>query len=117
MKIAQIAPPWLEIPPRGYGGVERVVATLTDGLVRRGHEVTLFACGGSHTRARLHAYHPHPLGTAAQVGQPVLGLPHLLDAYARIDGFDVVHDHAFPFGPALGSRGAPAPVVHTVHVP
>src|SRR5688572_3003105 len=56
MRIAQIAPPWLRIPPCAYGGVENVVATLTDGLVERGHDVTLFACRGSRTSARLAAY-------------------------------------------------------------
>jgi glycosyltransferase involved in cell wall biosynthesis len=115
MKIAQIAPPWLPIPPSGYGGVENVVAALTDGLVERGHDVTLFASGGSGTRARLRASHAEPLGTSCQVEQPLRGLPPLLAAYAAIDEFDVVHDHAFPFGPLLGSRRRRPSVVHTVH--
>ena len=53
MRIAQVAPPWLAVPPTGYGGVEWVVALLTDGLVERGHEVTLFATGDSETTAKL----------------------------------------------------------------
>src|SRR5206468_2883751 len=53
MRIAQIAPPLETVPPSRYGGTERVVADLTEQLVRRGHEVTLFASGDSPTPARL----------------------------------------------------------------
>src|SRR6188474_176472 len=53
MRIAQIAPPFQSVPPAGYGGTERVVSLLTEELVRRGHEVTLFASGDSATAARL----------------------------------------------------------------
>ena len=53
MKIAQIAPPWFAVPPTGYGGIELVVAILADGLAERGHDVTLFASGGSRTKATL----------------------------------------------------------------
>jgi glycosyltransferase involved in cell wall biosynthesis len=95
--------------------VENVVAALTDGLVARGHDVTLFACGGSGTQARLEAYYEEPLGTACQVERPLLGLAHVLAAYRRLDEFDLVHDHAFPFGPAIGVRRTRPPVVHTVH--
>ena len=53
MRIAQVAPPFETVPPSGYGGTERVIHTLTEELVRRGHEVTLFASGDSRTSARL----------------------------------------------------------------
>lgn len=53
MRIAQIAPLWERVPPLGYGGTELVVSLLTDELVRRGHEVTLFASGDSITLAKL----------------------------------------------------------------
>src|ERR1051326_219799 len=52
MRIAQVAPAWLLVP-EGYGGVERLVGNLTEGLVDRGHDVTLFAPHGSRTRGRL----------------------------------------------------------------
>jgi glycosyltransferase involved in cell wall biosynthesis len=118
MRIAQIAPPWLRIPPCAYGGVENVVATLTDGLVERGHDVTLFACRGSRTSARLAAYECDPLGTRCQVETPLAALPHVLTAYARSAEFDVLHDHTFPFGPALAVARRPPPVILcTVHVP
>src|SRR5262245_44003714 len=53
LRIAQLAPPFEPIPPAGYGGTERVVSTLTEELVRRGHDVTLFAPANSQTQARL----------------------------------------------------------------
>src|SRR5688500_18054845 len=53
MHVVQIAPPWFPIPPKGYGGIERVVLDLTEGLVAAGHPVTLFAPAGSRTSARL----------------------------------------------------------------
>ena len=117
MRIAQIAPPWLTVPPSGYGGVEAVVGTLTEALVERGHDVTLFASGPSTTRARLRSYYDQPLGTAAGYDNPLLALPHVLQAYACASEFDVIHDHTFPIGPALGAMLARPPVVHTVHTP
>ena len=53
MRIAQVSPPWLAVPPKGYGGIEWVVALLADGLVDRGHDVTLVGAGNSATRARF----------------------------------------------------------------
>src|ERR671924_754251 len=53
MRIAEIAPPWFTVPPAAYGGIELVVALLADGLTAAGHDVTLFASGGSDTKARL----------------------------------------------------------------
>ena len=53
LRIAMVAPPFYEIPPKGYGGIEAVVAQLADGLVDRGHDVTLIAAGGSGTKATL----------------------------------------------------------------
>src|SRR6476659_11196829 len=59
MKIAQIAPLWESVPPKLYGGTERVVSYMTEELVRQGHDVTLFASGDSQTMARLWAACPH----------------------------------------------------------
>jgi glycosyltransferase involved in cell wall biosynthesis len=61
MRIAQVAPLWETVPPVAYGGIELVVALLTEELVRRGHEVTLFASGDSTTSAKLEAVHPHAI--------------------------------------------------------
>ena len=53
MKIAVLSPVWFAVPPSGYGGIEWVVALLADGLAEAGHDVTLFASGDSHTKAKL----------------------------------------------------------------
>jgi glycosyltransferase involved in cell wall biosynthesis len=110
-----VAPPWLTVPPQGYGGTERVVALLADGLVANGHDVTLFAANGSRTTARLVS----PLAVAP----PIIGSApddevfHTLSAFLAHDEFDVIHDHT-GLGPAFGAflLGGP-PVVHTLHGP
>ncbi|MGH9085187.1 MAG: glycosyltransferase family 4 protein [Acidimicrobiales bacterium] len=114
LRIAEIAPVWLPVPPPGYGGAERVVGVLTDELVERGHEVTLFAVGGSRTRATLVCTMedpPHPDDETAVLDDVF----HSLTAYLRAGEFDVIHDHS-RLGPALGAvlRDGP-PVVHTLH--
>ncbi len=53
MRIAEIAPPWVKVPPEAYGGIEWIVSILCDGLVDRGHEVTLYATADSETKASL----------------------------------------------------------------
>jgi glycosyltransferase involved in cell wall biosynthesis len=118
MRIAQIAPPWLPVPPEGYGGVERLVGNLTEGLVDRGHDVTLFAPRESRTRGRLVSpleHTPLPKGPTATDDD----LFYMLSAYLAADQFDVIHDHTTSrIGPALGAMldGRP-PVVHTLHMP
>jgi glycosyltransferase involved in cell wall biosynthesis len=71
MRIAQIAPLWESVPPPAYGGTESVVSLLTDELVRRGHEVTLFASGDSTSLAQLEAACPRALRQAAVEEYPV----------------------------------------------
>lgn len=116
MKIAEIAPPFLTVPPDGYGGIEQVVALLVDGLVERGHDVTLFAGGGSQTSARLETPIAEAPGPAA-LGDRFLGLAHVLDAYDHCDEFDVVHDHTLA-GPAMAASAPRGPsVAHTLHGP
>jgi glycosyltransferase involved in cell wall biosynthesis len=117
LRIAQIAPVWLTVPPVDYGGIEAIIARLADGLVDRGHEVTLFASGGSRTKARLVTLYDEAQGMAQAVENPELELPHLLQAYEQAGEFDVVHDHTFPTGPSIGSGVANAAVVHTIHGP
>jgi glycosyltransferase involved in cell wall biosynthesis len=94
MKIAQIAPLAESVPPRLYGGTERVVSYLTDELVRLGHDVTLFASGDSQTAARLVASAPRALRLDPRVQDP---LPHHLlmleRVRARAAEFDVLHFH------------------------
>jgi len=115
MRIAQVAPLVESVPPRLYGGTERVVSWLTEELVRRGHEVTLFASGDSQTRARLVACAPQGLRLDEDRANPFYAHVAELGAVAdRLDEFDVVHCHvdlpAFAFG-----RLARTPCVHTLH--
>jgi glycosyltransferase involved in cell wall biosynthesis len=118
MRIAQIAPPWFAVPPTGYGGIELVVALLADGLVEEGHDVTLFASGGSRTKAALVSPLLDPPDPAL-LGNVWFDAFHAAASYLAIgDGFDVIHDHSGIIGPAMGAlrHGAP-PVVHTLHGP
>jgi glycosyltransferase involved in cell wall biosynthesis len=117
VKIALIAPCWITVPPQGYGGIELVVALLADGLVERDHEVTLFASGGSQTKAKLISYYETPPGTVKLATEPMAELPHVLHAYSYAREFDVIHDHTSPLGPSLGAQIERPPVVHTLHGP
>src|SRR4026208_1777698 len=95
MKIAQVAPLYESVPPKYYGGTERVVSYLTEELVRQGHDVTLFASGDSHTKAKLIA----SVATALRLNRSVKdSLPssvlqpeHLRQRAAE---FDVIHFHS-----------------------
>src|SRR3990170_412415 len=94
MRIAQIAPLAESVPPKGYGGTERVVAWLTDELVTLGHEVTLFASGDSKTRANLHSVWPRALRLGRPVSDPMAAQTALLEAMSRhATEFDVIHAH------------------------
>ena len=94
MKIAQVAPLAESVPPRLYGGTERVVSYLTEELVRLGHDVTLFASGDSRTAARLVACAQRALRLDPEV---IDGLPHHLlmieRVRSRVHEFDVLHFH------------------------
>jgi glycosyltransferase involved in cell wall biosynthesis len=115
MRIAQIAPLCESVPPARYGGTERVVSYLTEALVERGHEVTLFASGDSTTRARLVPGCSEALRLAGGGADPIaLHLAMLLGAYARAGEFDVVHCHTDYLGLPV-TRGAAAPSVVTLH--
>jgi glycosyltransferase involved in cell wall biosynthesis len=113
MRIAEIAPPWLAVPPAGYGGIEQVVSILADRLHARGHRVTLFAAAGSRSEAEVVS----PLAAAgtARIDETWPETHHALSAYLRASDFDVVHDHTL-VGTALAAvlTGQP-PVVHTLH--
>lgn len=116
LRIAQVAPPFETVPPTRYGGTERVVATLTELLVDRGHDVTLFAPGDSCTGARLLPTVPRALWHA----EPPLADMNpfwsitLDTVLERIDEFDVVHSHLDYWGFPL-ARHSRVPVVTTLH--
>jgi glycosyltransferase involved in cell wall biosynthesis len=94
MRIAQIAPLAESVPPRLYGGTERVIAWLTEELIDLGHEVTLFASGDSATRAELVAVWPRALRLGRPKSDPMAAHATLLEAMAaRAGEFDVIHCH------------------------
>jgi glycosyltransferase involved in cell wall biosynthesis len=117
MRVAVVAPVWFPVPPTGYGGIELVVSLLADGLVDAGHDVTLFASGGSRTKAALVSSMTEP-PAPQDLGNPWYDGFHALASYLQVDGFDIVTDHAGIVGPICGAlrRGDP-PVVHTLHGP
>ncbi|MFZ1010419.1 MAG: glycosyltransferase family 4 protein [Candidatus Sulfotelmatobacter sp.] len=115
MRIAQVAPLYEPVPPRGYGGTERVVSWLTEELVREGHEVTLFASGDSLTRARLVPVCPVSLRTNPTCHDTLAYHVLMLEQVRqRRDEFDIVHYHIdylhFPL-----SRQIDLPQVTTLH--
>jgi glycosyltransferase involved in cell wall biosynthesis len=118
MRIAQLAPPFECVPPARYGGTERVIATLTDELVRRGHEVTLFATAESRTSARLVSI----ADAALWRRQPPIEdfSPYLTVTQGRIlselelGRYDVLHSHLDFYGFPL-ARSAAQPVLTTLH--
>src|SRR3954453_8503554 len=94
MKIAQVAPLMESVPPRNYGGTERGVSYLTEELVRRGHEVTLFASGDSCTGAELVPVVGRAVRLDSAVRDPMPYYTMLLDLLRRrADEFDILHFH------------------------
>ncbi len=115
MKIAQIAPLWEQVPPVTYGGTELVVSRLTDELVRRGHDVTLFASGDSQTLARLEAGIPRALRLDKSIKEPVMyELMHVSEVYQRAAEFDIIHSHIGTWSLPLANMVS-TPTVHTLH--
>ena len=110
MKIAQVAPLTEAVPPKFYGGTERVVAYLTDALVELGHEVTLFASGDSLTKAKLHPCWPRALRLDPDVKDYFAPIFMELEMVARrAREFDVIHAHLDYFAyPLLQRLGVPA---------
>jgi glycosyltransferase involved in cell wall biosynthesis len=114
LKVAMVVPPWYELPPTGYGGLELICAALVDGLAARGHDVTLIGAGTRNgTAARF-------VSTIREPQHPRLneGMPEALHA-ARVSQlladaqFDVIHDHTL-CGPLLAPNRS-APTIVTVH--
>ena len=119
LRVAMLAPPWIAVPPRGYGGIEEVVGLLCETLVARGHDVTLFAAPGSRSAARvqtlLESAHADTIGSALHESDHVASAFDAIDEAAdRGDPFDVIHDHSGFTAVAMASRVS-TPVVHTLH--
>jgi len=120
-RIAMLAPPWIPIPPPGYGGIEFVVALLSDALVERGHDVELFCAPGSTSKANVRPLldAPHPesiersLFEADHVGRAFDAFD---EAATRGEPFEIVHNHC-GYTPLAMANRLTIPLVHTVHGP
>jgi glycosyltransferase involved in cell wall biosynthesis len=115
MRVAQVAPLAESVPPRLYGGTERVIAWLVDELVELGHDVTLFASGDSRTRAKLVPVLPRALRLHGRRSDPIAAQASLLETVARrASDFDVIHAHIdWLHLPLLSRLGTP--FVTTLH--
>jgi glycosyltransferase involved in cell wall biosynthesis len=119
--VALLAPPWIPVPPPGYGGIELVIAELAGGLVRRGLEVVLLAAPGSRSSAEvvplLESDHADEIGGTLFEVDHVSRALEVVDAAARRGRpFDIVHDHSGYALVAVADR-VHVPVLHTMHGP
>ena len=114
VRIAVLASIAHRVPPRSYGPWEQVASTLAEGLVARGHDVTLFATADSTTSARLHSEAPAGYEEDLSVDAKVAEALHIAAAFERADTFDVISNQ-FDFLPLVFSRLTATPVVTTIH--
>lgn len=120
--MALVVPPYFDVPPSAYGGVEAVVADLADGLVDRGHDVTLIGAGKNGTKARLRTVWdsiiPERLGEAYPEVMHAMLTRRAIEELAAAGKIDVVHDHTFsgPLNAAVYAQLG-LPTVVTVHGP
>lgn len=115
LRIAQVAPLWYPVPPKGYGGTELVVSHLSENLMKRGHDVTLFASGDSDTKAKLVSVVPESL---RKLGVPYFydsyNILNLVEAFSQQNKFDIIHTHIDIYDPIF--RGySKTPTLATLH--
>jgi glycosyltransferase involved in cell wall biosynthesis len=116
MRIALIAPPWIAVPPGGYGGTEWVVQQLADGLCSRGHEVVLYATGDSRTSAALRCTFPEQMPQYMEKTPfDASHVTYALDDILADGGFDLLHDHSGYLVIAFSHYLSLPPILHTVH--
>ena len=114
MRIAVLAPIAWRVPPRHYGPWELFASLLTEGLVSRGHDVTLFATGDSETSARLCSVVPRGWSEDPSIDPKVAECLHISEVFERASEFDVIHN-SFDFLPLTYSGLISTPVVTTIH--
>src|SRR3954449_12068446 len=118
MRVAMLAPPWIPVPPPGYGGIEQVIGLLATELTERGHAVTLFAAPGTRSSAEVRSplEGPHP----DEIQLSIYEADHVASTFAAIDEaeqpFDVIHDNCGFTAFAFADR-VDVPLVHTLHGP
>jgi len=114
MRVAMLAPISWRVPPRHYGPWERVVSLLTEGLVERGVDVTLFATADSVTQAHLDAVCPRPLEEDASLDAKVWESLHIANVFEKAVHFDLIHNH-YDFLPLTYAGLVSTPVLTTIH--
>ncbi|HEY83121.1 MAG TPA: glycosyltransferase family 4 protein [Dehalococcoidia bacterium] len=114
MRIAMVSPLAMRVPPVAYGGTELIVSLLTEELVRRGHEVTLFASGDSVTSARLVSVCPHYLNSSGR-NASILDMLNMVTCLEQADRFDIIHAHTCFEGMALAGL-VKTPMLTTIHI-
>jgi glycosyltransferase involved in cell wall biosynthesis len=114
LRVGLIAPPWLPVPPNGYGGIEEIINVLARGLVAHGHEVVLFAAADSTCPVEVRsAIGPAP---GVDVGGSAVEIHHTVSAYESLRDVDVIHDHT-AIGPLIGFAERRKNVITTNHNP
>ncbi len=114
LKIAILAPITWRVPPRAYGPWERVVYNLTEGLVKMGHKVTLFASGDSETSAKLESIVKKPLGETSWPNPRAWEHLHIANVFEKANNFDIIHNH-LNYLPLIYSNLTKTPVLTTLH--
>ena len=112
MRIAQIASIHVSVPPQKYGGTELIISLLTEELVRRGHDVTLYATGDSKTSARLKSYFSQAVGFGKDT--PEMHLAAASFAFQDAEEFDIIHNHAGVWG-LKAAKKIKTPLLTTLH--
>lgn len=117
LKIAQVAPLWFSIPPKKYGGIEWIVFNLVEGLLKRGHDITLFASGDSKVPSKLVSVYPLSLlKDKISWHDNTYNILNLSEAFRKASEFDVIHSHIDlweVYFPCL----VKTPCLHTIHNP
>jgi len=118
MKLALLAPPWIPVPPPGYGGIEQVLELLCKAFVERGHDVTMFAAPGSRSAARVEA--PLEQAHPDEIQMAIYEADHVACTFEAVEQaeppFELLHDHCGFTAFAFADRVS-VPLVHTLHGP
>ncbi len=114
MKIAMLSPVAWPTPPMGYGPWEQVASNIADGLVQRGHDVTVFATADSLPAGKLHAICPKPYELDKSINPDVWMPMHIAECFEHADDFDLIHNHC-DFRALVFARLVNTPVITTIH--